>query len=148
MSLLHVLPGYSAYLMATEPSLRNLINATVPSVMAGYALRASVVWFEAENVRRYGHGARYGARQMAAMKAHEIQLVGRRLRTAAPRAARGAPFALAGALAVDTMVQAERGNYEATLPGLLLNPFISYWLSDLGANDTRGGSESALFYNP
>ncbi len=87
MSLLHVLPGYSAYLMATEPSLRNLINATVPSVMAGYALRASVLWFEAENVRRYGTGARYGARQMAAMKAHEMQMIAHRARSVGPTAA-------------------------------------------------------------
>jgi hypothetical protein len=87
MSLLHVLPGYSAYVMAREPNLRNLVNATLPSIMAGYALRASVVWFEAENVRRYGTGARYGWRQMAAMKAHEMQTVASRSRALGPTAA-------------------------------------------------------------
>ncbi len=105
--------------MATEPSLRNLINATAPSAMAGYGLRHSVTWFEAENVRRYGTGARYGAKEMAAMKAHEIEVIGRRAKKVGGRAARGAPFALASVIAVDTMVQAERGNYEATLPGMI-----------------------------
>jgi hypothetical protein len=87
MSLLHVLPGYSAYVMAREPNLRNLVNATVPSIMAGYALRATVVWFEAENLRRYGHAAHYGWRQMAAMKAHEMQTIASRSRAIAPSAA-------------------------------------------------------------
>ena len=137
MSLLHVIPGYSAYLMATEPSLRNLINATAPSAMAGYGLRHTVTWFEAENVRRYGpsHIVRYGPKEMAAMKAHEIQVVGRRARAAAPRAARGLPFALASVVAVDTMVQAERGNYESTLPGMIYrysgaSGAIENWLDD------------------
>ena len=135
MSLLHVLPGYSAYVMAREPNLRNLVNATLPSAMAGYGLRHTVTWFEAENFRRYGTGARYGAREMAAMKAHEIQIVGRRAKKAVPRAARGVPFALASVVAVDTMVQAERGNYERTLPGMIYrysgaSGAIENWLDD------------------
>ena len=120
MSLMHVLPGYSAYNMAVEPSMRNFVNAVVPSAMAGFMLRSAVIWFEAENVRRYGTGARYGAREIAAMKAHEIQEIGRRARNITPRAARGVPFAVASLVAVDTMVQADRGNYEQTLPGYLL----------------------------
>ena len=55
--------------------------------MAGYALRSTVVWFEAENLRRYGHAAHYGWRQMAAMKAHEMQTIASRSRAIAPSVA-------------------------------------------------------------
>ena len=91
---------------------------------------------------------RPGIRETWAVKQHVWKTIGQQAVRTAVNVSPHVPFALASVLAVDTMVQAEQGDYERTLPGLILNPLIEGWLDPLGRHDSRGGRESGLFYRP
>ncbi len=57
-------------------------------------------------------------------------------------------YVVGGAVVGGTIHALETGDTTYTIQHQLLMPPINWWLSDLGRNDTRGGSEYGLFYNP
>ena len=130
----NVIPGYSAYNFVREPTLDNLLLATIPPAVGGYAIHHTVLWLEAENVRRYGVGARYGLRQMMALKVNNWHQAGRFALGAAPYVVVGAGVYVT-AQEVNRVITGNLGMSEVghTGSGAYTHPF-------------EGGSNDEIYY--
>ena len=73
-------------------------------------------------------------------------MTARNIRAVGGFAIRAAPYVPFGVVAGHAVYGME--NPEQSIPGLLLSKPIEHALRDIGRNDSRGGQESALFYNP
>jgi hypothetical protein len=106
----------------------------------------------------YGSGIAYGGFRWVALVTGEAMpgfwtrviarghMTAQTIRAVGGLALRAAPYVPFGVVAGHSVYGME--NPEKSIPGLILSPAIDYALRDLGRNDSRGGQESGLFYNP
>lgn len=130
---------FNAFELVRDPSLENLLKSAYMPSMAylGY-YGASALVGEA--------GPGFWVRQAISYEATKSMLkAGARF---VPTVVSAAPYAVGGAVVGGTIYAIETGDTTYTIQHQTMMPAINWWLRGLGKNDTRGGSEYGLFYNP